>query len=201
MFIVGLTGSLKTGKSTVAKILKGKGAKVVDADQLAHQAIQPQGKCFKKIVRVFGSEILSKGEIDRRKLGKRVFNDQRALLKLEQIIHPVVIQEIKAFIKNDRKKKINDVVVLDVPLLIEAGLDRLVDLTIVVSSKQQLQIKRAVKQLHISPQQARARIAAQMPLKQKIKWADYVISNDGSIPNLRKKVNLIWQKVQQMKRK
>lgn len=201
MFIIGLTGSLKTGKSTVAKIFKDRGVQVIDADRLAHQVIGSQQKGFKKVVNVFGSEILSKGEIDRKKLARIVFHDPKALKKLEKIIHPLVIQEMRQKIRQLRKLKSNHKVLLDVPLLFETGLDRLVDFTIVVKSSRALQIKRAVQDLKISSQQAMMRIQAQMPLKEKIQWADCVIDNNGSIPNLRKKVDLIWQKVQQMKRK
>lgn len=201
MYIIGLTGSLKTGKSTVAQLFKDRGVKVFDADQLAHQVISSQKKGFKKVIKVFGSEILSKGEIDRKKLAQIVFNDFQALKKLEQIIHPLVIQEIKNKIRQFKKVKSNQKILLDVPLLFEAGLDRLVDFTIVVKSNRALQIKRAIQDLKISSQQAMKRIKAQMPLKEKIQWADCVIDNNGSIPNVRKKVDLIWQKVQQMKRK
>ncbi len=201
MFIIGLTGSLKTGKSTVAKLFKDRGVEVIDADQLAHVVINSKGKGFKKVVKVFGSEILSKGEIDRKKLARLVFNDPQALKKLEKIIHPLVIQEMRQKIRRLRKLKLKQKVLLDVPLLFETGLDRLVDFTIVVKSSRALQIKRAVQDLNISSQQAMMRIQAQMPLKEKIQWADCVIDNNGSIPNLRKKVDLIWQKVQQMKRK
>lgn len=201
MFIIGLTGSLKTGKSTAAKLFKDRGVQVIDADQLAHQVIGSQNKGFKKVIKAFGSEILSKGEIDRKKLARVVFQDPRALKKLEKIIHPLVIQEMRHKIRQLRKLKSNQQVLLDVPLLFETGLDRLVDFTIVVKSSRALQIKRAVQDLNISSQQAMMRIKAQMPLKEKIQWADCVIDNNGSIPNLRKKVDLICQKVQQMKRK
>jgi dephospho-CoA kinase len=201
MAIIGLTGSLKTGKSTAAKFFKDCGAVVIDADKIVHESIQRRGKCFTKVVKIFGKEILSKGEIDRKKLGQIVFHDPKQLVKLEKIIHPVVVGEIKAAIKSYRRKQAKKVLVLDVPLLIESGLDKLVDVTVVVAAKQRLQIQRAVQQLHVSPQQALKRIQAQMPLKEKIQWADCVIENNGTIPNLRKKVHSIWQKVQQMKRK
>ncbi len=201
MFIIGLTGGLKTGKSTVARLFKDKGVEVIDADQIAHQIIQSGKKGFRKVIKIFGKDILTKGEIDRRKLAQIVFNDSKALKALELVIHPLVSQEIKAKIRQLRKVNSNQKVFLDVPLLFEAGLDRLVDFTIVVKSNRALQLKRAIQDLKITSQQAKKRIQAQMPLKKKIQWADCVIDNNGSMSNLRKKVNRIWQKVHQMKRK
>ena len=201
MFIIGVTGSLKTGKSTVAGMLARLGAKIIDADRLAHQEILSKGQCFKTIVRAFGKNIIVKGEIDRRKLAQIVFSDTKKLAKLENILHPVVIREIKKQIQALRRKKSHQIVVLDVPLLFEAGLDKLVDLTIVVTASRKTQIQRAIKKLHLSKQEALRRIKAQMPLKEKLRWADCVINNDGNLNKTRKKVTLLWQNIQSKKRK
>jgi dephospho-CoA kinase len=198
MFIIGVTGSLKTGKSTVSAMLKRKGAKIIDADKLAHELLAKQ--CFKKVVKTFGKNILEHGKINRRKLAALVFNHPQKLKKLEGIIHPAVIKEIKMRVQSSRRKK-EGIVVLDVPLLFEAGLDREVDLTLVVTADKKTQIQRAMKQLHITRQEALSRINAQMPLKNKIQYADDVIDNSRSKRDTQKEVNAIWQKILQLKRK
>jgi dephospho-CoA kinase len=197
MFIIGVTGSLKTGKSTVAAMLKRKGATVIDADKLAHEVLAKQ--CFKKVVQTFGKDILEKGKINRRKLAGMVFNHPQKLKMLENIIHPAVIKEIKLRIQSSRRKK-EGIVVLDVPLLFEAGLDREVDLTMVVTADKKTQIQRAMKQLNITRHEALKRIKAQMPLKNKIQYADWIIKNSRSKNDTQKEVNAIWQKILQQKR-
>ena len=196
MLVVGLTGSLSTGKSTVAALLKQKGARVLDADRMAHD-VMTRRPCLRKIVSVFGTEVLHKGKVDRRKIAAVVFNDQRKLNRLVKIIHPFVIKEMTKKVKACQRMKISSVVVLDVPLLFESGLHRLADVTVVVSAPQKQQIQRAMRRLKISKTEALARIKSQMPLHKKIQQADIIVDNSQNLNKTKKQVNDIWQKLWQ----
>jgi len=184
-----------TGKSTVAGMFKALGAKVIDADKIVHQLMSPEGKCFREIVRTFSEDILTRGRIDRKKLGSIVFKDSRKLVKLEMIVHPAVREEIRRQLKEYSQNKRVKAVALDVPLLLEANYDRMVDLIVVVKTSRATQIRRAMKHLHITQSQALRRLANQMPLKEKIRLADIIIDNDGTKIKTKKQVREIWQKL------
>ena len=195
MRVIGITGSLGAGKSTVAEMFADLGAKVLDADEIAHQQITPKGTCFKKIVKVFGKGILTSGRIDRKKVAARVFGDMRQLRALEKIIHPAVRRVIKTKIKQHKVNKRTAVIVIDVPLLFESKLDMCVDLSIVVKANKLKQITRATKELGMSKTDAERRLKTQMPLKQKIRLADMIIDNNGTLTNTKKQVKRIWEKL------
>ncbi|MBU4099695.1 dephospho-CoA kinase, partial [Patescibacteria group bacterium] len=140
--ILGITGSFGSGKTTVAGIFRSLGAKIIDADKIAHRLIKPRNKIYKKIIDTFGRDILNKNRvIDREKLARIVFNNKLLLKRLNRIIHPEVIGVIKEKIKKYPGK----VIILDVPLLIEAGLEKIVDKLIVVTITREEQIKRICK--------------------------------------------------------
>lgn len=195
MIVIGLTGGLATGKSTVAAMFADLGAGTINADLVAHHGLRPGGACFKKVLKTFGKQILRDGQIDRKALAQIVFRPKPAsrtlLKKLEGIIHPFVIREtkkqIRAFQKAGRK-----IVVLDVPLLFESGMDRLAELTLVVKASAQIQKARALKRGRISFQEARQRMRYQLPLSEKIRRADLVVDNGGPIKVTRKRVKEIW---------
>ena len=197
MLIVGITGSLSTGKSTASSLFARKGAKVLDADRIAHKLMEPRKACFRKVVKAFGPSILKGGHIDRQKIAKVVFEDKRKLRALEQIIHPAVAQEIKREIRRYQKSKQRGVLIIEVPLLFEAGLDRLMDVVVVVKASRTQQIARARERSGISQQEALRRIKAQMPLNQKIQRADIIIDNGGSPFKTKKQVDRIWLKLSQ----
>ena len=200
MLTLGLTGSFGTGKTTVARLFKEKGARIIDADRISKQLLTPKGKCFLPVVRRFGEGILKSGRIDREKLSEIVFKDQGKLQVLNRIIHPAVAKRIKAEI-NALKKAKNRFVVLDVPLLIEAGLRPLVDILIVVKASRKLQLARVTQRMRISQKETAHRINAQMSIKDKIRWADIVIDNRGSLTKTKKQVNEIWQRLLKKKQK
>ncbi len=191
--VIGLTGSLSAGKTTAASMFKKMGAKIIDADELTHELMAPQGKCFKTIVREFGEKILLNGKIDRKKLGFIVFRDVRKLKKLESIVHPAVRRQILEEIKNNRKTK--GILILSVPLFFEGGYERYVDLTIVVKAHQHLSIQRACDRLKISKAEALRRIRSQMPQSQKIRLADIIIDNSQTLKNTQEQVKKIWQHI------
>jgi len=197
MIVLGITGSAGTGKSTVAKYIIQKGATGLDADKIVHQLIHPRGKCFKAVVRQFGKNILANGQIDRSKLAGIVFNSEEQLKKLTTILHPKVREILKAKIaalKNTRK-----ILVLDVPLLYESGMDRLCDYVIVVKASQKEQIRRLKVRQNIPKKQALQRIRAQMPLKDKIRLADIIIDNENDLKQTKKQVEELWERLMQKK--
>ena len=195
MRVIGLTGSLGTGKTTVAKMFANLGAEVLNADRIAHQQMTPKGACFNKVVRSLGKDILTAGRIDRKKVAVRVFSDRKQLRKLELIIHPAVRNIIRGKIQQYKRRKGKGVVVVDVPLLFESKLNKDVDLSIVVKANKTTQIARVIKKLGMTKADAERRIKAQMPLQQKIRLADITIDNNGTLTNTKKQVKRIWEKL------
>lgn len=186
--IIGLTGGIATGKSTVSDILKDLNIEVIDADKIAHNVLEYED-VKKKIKDVFGDEVINKnGEVDRKRLGKIVFEDNKKLKKLESITHPKILE----IIDNKIKKAKSELVVLDAPLLFETNLDEKVDETWVIYASEEIQIKRLKKRDGLNKKEALDRIKAQMDLEKKAKKADVVINNEGTIEELKNKVkNLI----------
>ncbi len=185
--IVGITGGIATGKSTVLQEFARHGFAVASADTLAHHCISKGTFCFRAIVRHFGKEVLSKeGEIDRKKLGEIVFVRSAERHFLERQIHPCVIKKLKHFIRTRQ-----GLIALDIPLLFEARLQSLVDRIVVVFSSEKNQRERLKKRNLLNHQQAHSRIAAQWPLYKKCLLSDFVIDNSGTIAELREKVNAL----------
>lgn len=194
MLIIGLTGSLATGKTTVAGMFRRRGGKVIDADKLTHELMRPKTVCFRSIVRRFGKDVCSGGKIDRRRLAAIVFNDARRLKELCRIIHPAVVKSVKKTIALHKENK-KLIFIIDAPLLIEAGLHRLCDVIIVVKANRQLQIKRILRRMKIKRGEAVKRINSQMGITQKVRWADIVIDNRKSLSETKKQVEAIWRKL------
>ena len=193
--IVGLTGGIVGGKSTVASMFKDLGAKIIDADRLGHSVILPYKPAWKKIVKFFGEDILRNDlTINREKLGKIVFSDQNLLKKLNQITHPEIIKLIRKEINFSRNKNNNQekIVVLDAALIYEAKIDSLMDKIIVIYIDEDEQIKRLIKRNNLSKSEALQRIKSQMPMQEKVKMAEYVIDNSGVLDKTKKQVEKIW---------
>lgn len=201
MLVVGVTGSLGTGKSTVAGMFARRGAKVISADAIAHALLRPEGGCSREVLKAFGPGILADRQIDRRKLADIVFKDREALKVLTEIIHPKVRREIQKEIAHLKKTAPRSIVVVDVPLLFEAGLNRQMDVTITVKAGRENQLKRSTKGLGISKAEALRRMKAQMPLRKKIRLADIIIDNNATTTETQKQVKAIWQKLLQKKRR
>lgn len=186
--IIGLTGSLGSGKTTVARIFKSLGADVIDADAIAREIISPGEIIYRRIVAEFHRDILCKNRtINRRKFARIIFSDRSALKKINSIMHPKIISIIKQRIKKTK----GGVIVLDAPLLIEAGLQKIVDKLVVVKISSRQQMKRLKNLKKLNPVQARRIIKSQLPLSLKIRLADFVIDNNGSIAETRKQVELL----------
>ncbi|KAL5511604.1 CAB5 [Sanghuangporus vaninii] len=189
MLVVGLTGGIATGKSTVSSLLKAHTITVIDADVIARQVVQPGTKAHAEIVRYFGEEILlADGTLDRPKLGAVIFGDEGKRKQLNSIVHPAVRMEmvrqvIWAWMKGKRY------CVIDVPLLIETGMHQWVGLTVVVSCPEEIQLSRLMQRDNIPEEAARARVKSQMPISVKADYADIVIDNTGSLDELRSRVD------------
>lgn len=187
MILVGLTGGVATGKSTVAAMFKRCGAVVIDADELARDAVAPGKPAWRDIVTIFGGKVLNPDRtINRHALGAIVFRSPAKRRRLEQIIHPRVAREQQRLTKRAARKDPHAVVIYDVPLLFEAGIDKRVDAIIVVTADQKTQIARLKKRNGLSRAEALRRIKSQMPLSKKIGQADYVMDGTMKKPLLSK---------------
>jgi dephospho-CoA kinase len=181
MILVGLTGGVATGKSTVAKMFKQCGAVVIDADELAHEVVKPSKPAWRQIVKTFGKTILNPDlTLNRRALGSIVFGNRSKRHRLERIIHPRVAREQARLTKQAARKDPHVVVIYDVPLLFEAGIDKRVNTTIVVTADRNTQIARLKKRNRLSRAEAIRRIKSQMPLAKKKQLANYIL--DGTVP-------------------
>ncbi len=190
--ILGITGSFGSGKTTVAKMFALHGARLMDADKIAHNVIKPGNIAYKRIIADFGKKILNKNkEINRSKLARIVFNNRKLLNRLNNIIHPQVIRVIKKQIQASKSK----IIVLDVPLLIEAGLKRIVDKIIVVQITREKQIQRIKNRTSLNRQDILKRIRSQFSQNAKLRFADFIIDNSGTIGETKKQVNEICKKI------
>ena len=194
MILVGLTGGIATGKSTVAGMFKRCGAVVIDADRLAREAVQPGKPAWREIVKAFGKTILNPDRtVNRPALGTTVFGHPAKLRRLEHMIPPRVAREQRRLTQQAAKKDPRAVVIYDVPLLFEAGIDARVDTIIVVTADRETQIARLKKRNRLSRAEALRRIKSQMPLADKRRRADYTLSGTCPFPQLKKQVRLLYQ--------
>jgi dephospho-CoA kinase len=198
VLVIGLTGGIACGKSEVARMLADKGIDIIDADKIAHDFLKPGMPSARKIIKIFGKQILLGKDIDRRKLAKIVFSNTSVSRErrktLNSILHPLIINYIKKDLNKYRKSK-KKAVILNAPLLLETGLEKEVDIIVVVSASRQKQIERLVIERKMSETEAVNRIKAQMPLKDKVKIADYVIDTNEPLKHTQKQVEELWQKL------
>lgn len=193
MLVVGLTGGYASGKSTVARIFVELGAVLVDADQLARKVVEPGKPAWSEIVAHFGNGILlENGEIDRKALAEIIFSDEKERERLNSIVHPRVLEEELKAIDEIRGRKPEAVVIMNVPLLIERGHFNYCDRIVVVTVDEETHIKRLMGRDGFTREEAVRRISSQMPLSEKVKYADFVIDNNGSIEETRREVGKIF---------
>jgi dephospho-CoA kinase len=186
LVIAGLTGGIASGKSTVSAFLEDAGAVIVDADKIAREVVQKGQPAWREIVGAFGQTILlPDGEINRVLLGDIIFNDPAQKQLLNRIVHPGVISETASRLTEIERNQPNPVVILDVPLLIESGMDTGLSDIIVVYIPEPVQIQRLMGRDALTQSQALARIRSQMPIEEKKKRATIVIDNSGSLENTR----------------
>lgn len=194
MLIVGLTGGIVSGKTTVAQIFKRLGAKIIDLDEIAREIVSPQQKAWKKIVQNFGEEILKDNqEINRKKLAKIVFSNQEKLNLLNQITHPVIVEVMKKRLNQISNQASEDVIcIIDAPLLFEAHIEYMMDKIIVVYINEKEQMSRLLQREDLSKDDAIKRIRAQIPIEDKVRLADYVIDNSFSIEQTKEQASQLW---------
>lgn len=191
--IVGLTGSMGSGKTTAASLFKDLGASVIDADAICRELVLPNQLAWKEITHTFGNAVLKEDKtIDRIKLADIVFNDKTQKALLENILHPKVIDEEMRLCGEIFKINPQAIVVIDAALLIESGNYKKVDKVIVVTCDPESLICRAIKRSSLTREEAILRIQNQMPQEEKIKKADYILQNDGNQEDFRTKVQKLY---------
>jgi dephospho-CoA kinase len=195
MVVIGLTGGILTGKSTVSGLLAEKGAVIIDADQIGHETYKPHTKTWQELVNTFGDGILKqKNEVDRKKLGDIVFADRQALERLNKIVHP----RMHAIIRKEINRLKGDgvaVVVLEAAVLIEAGWTDLVDIVWVTIAPEDVVLKRLRERGGLSKDQARARIRSQISSEERSKHADDIIATDCQLSEVKDRVEELWKKL------
>ena len=191
MLLVGLTGGIGSGKSTVARLLKKRGAVVFDADLLAREAVEPGTPGHAAVIERFGADVLAPGgELDREALASIVFADPSARRDLEEIVHPEVR---RLFAEGSEAYRDTDsVVVFSAPLLVETGMHTAFEILVVVSATVATQIQRLMRQRGMSEPSIRARIDAQAPLEDKAAVADFLVDNEGTLAELQSQVERLW---------
>jgi len=199
MLIVGLTGGVASGKTAVSEVLKEGGADIIDADQIARELVQPHGPAWNELVRTFGEEILQgDGSIDRKKLADRVFVDPNQRKLLNQILHPLITEEMDRRTREIGQKNPEAIVVIDAPLLIEVGYHRRADKVMVVVSTQAEQIERLKVRDGINSEEALRILSSQMPVEEKVKLADFVVRNEGSLAEVRERAKEVFRELKKI---
>ena len=194
MLLVGLTGGIGSGKSTVARLLDRRGAVVIDADQLAREAVARGTPGFEQVVKVFGTRVVgADGELDRAALAAEVFADAVLRMNLEAITHPEVARRFAELVEEYRDT--DRIVVYVTPLLVELGLGPAFDLVVVVTASPHLRISRAASDRGISPDDVRARMKVQATDAQRAEVADVLIDNDGTLADLEPQVDRLWREL------
>ena len=196
MVVIGVTGGLGTGKSTIAGMFKQLGAVVLDADVIAHEVMEPKKVAWRQILKTFGEDILNEDHtINRGQLANVVFRDGQRRRELEAIIHPHVLRRIKQQLHRLRRTRGTRAVVLDVPLLVEVGAQDVVDALVVVTAPPEAQRERLKKTFRWSEEEMDARMAAQWDLAAKVALADHVVDNSDGVDVTRTQVKRIWNQL------
>jgi len=194
MLIVGLTGGIASGKSETAKIFMKLGARVIDADAISRDVMRPHTECWQKVTAAFGREILTKDlTIDRATLAKIVFADQDKRLLLNSLVHPVILHTIGEVLDRIKKEDSGAMVIIDAALLVETGIHKRCEKLVVISADEETQIVRLRERDGMPREEAQMRIAAQLPLSEKVKVADYIITNVHSLETLFKETEIVFQ--------
>jgi dephospho-CoA kinase len=196
MKVIGLTGGIGSGKSTVSQFLAELGATILDADEVGHEALKPGTEVWERVVNEFGKGIVdASGGIDRARLGELVFNNHDARERLNNIMHPAIYSMVNARLEEYRRQGVN-IAVLEVPLLLEVGWTSLVDEIWVTVAPEAVVLKRLLERTGLTEHEAKARINAQLSNEERIKHADVVIDTDCSLDELKAKVAGLWLRLQ-----
>ncbi|MGK7377977.1 dephospho-CoA kinase [Planococcus sp. 1R117A] len=191
--IIGLTGSIASGKSTVSEMLKELGYPIVDADKVARLVVEPGSETLQEIEALFGKEIiLPDGSMDRKRVGELIFNDPASRKKLNDVIHPAIRMEMIRQ-RSELLKNGHEIVIMDIPLLFESRLQHMVDKVLVVSVTEENQLKRLMERNGLTEKEAKARISSQLPMSVKEEGADAVIYNNGAVEETKWQLNRILE--------
>ncbi|MGH2655338.1 MAG: dephospho-CoA kinase [Actinomycetota bacterium] len=194
MLLVGLTGGLGAGKSTVARMLADRGAILVDADELARRALEPGSGAYRQVSDLFGDEaVTASGELDRAAIAAAVFSDPERRRALESIVHPEVFRMLAEAV--EARRGTDDIIVFDAPLIVETGFHDACDVVVVVTALEEERVARAVRDRGLTADQARARIGAQIGDAEREAVADVVIRNDGDVAQLEAQVDDLWEQL------
>ena len=196
MYIIGITGGLGSGKSSVAAMFAKRGARIIDADAITRDLLGDGKKCVKKVAKIFPGAILCKNIVNRSELAKIVFSHPRELKKLTDILYPEALKAVKSQISQYKHESF---VILDAPLLFESGWDKITDTTIVVAATRRQQIERARKRLGLTQFQVVRRLKNQMPMKERNEMADIIIDNRHGLTATRKQVDAIIDRLRKRK--
>jgi dephospho-CoA kinase len=196
MLRVGLTGGIATGKSTVGAMFVELGCHLIESDQITHQLFEPGQAVHAAVVKQFGNRILAvDGTIDRRILGDIVFKDPQARAKLNGLVHPAIIQRQQEWLQEMEAQDPHGIAIVDAALMIEVGTYKNYDKVIVVTCSPEMQRERLRARSALSEEKIESRIRSQMPAEEKIKYADFVIDNSGSIESTRVQVETVYQQL------
>lgn len=194
---IGLTGGIASGKSVISSLLAERGALIVDADRLGHESYRAGTETFRRVVETFGRDIVGEdGEIDRKRLGAKVFGDAGARKRLEAIVWPAIREMARERIEEARRQGV-PVVVLEAAVLIEAGWQDLVDEVWVAEVEPETAIERLASRNGLSREQAEARLRAQLSNEERRRHADVVIENNGTLDDLRRRVDEAWARLRE----
>ena len=197
--LVGLTGGMGSGKTTVGNLFKKLGAHVLDADVICRSLVEPEKPAWREIINLLGEEILKDDQtLDRRKIADIVFNNPEKKKALEAILHPRVMEEERTLYAGIVKNDPGALVIIDAALLIESENYRKVDKVIVIACDEEIQLRRIMAKNMFSREDAERRLQLQMPLEEKIKFADYVLHNDSDLTVLKKKVETLFHQLKQL---
>jgi dephospho-CoA kinase len=202
MLVVGLTGGMCTGKSTVASMFAELGCFIIDADQVARNLVEPDAPAWKRIIRVFGKEYLNKDRtLDRKKLAAMIFADAGKRKLLNSILHPLILREEERLVKEASNKGEHRIAIVSAALMIEAGSYKRFQKIIVVACSKETQINRIMKREKVTRKEALQRWSAQLSSQEKKKYANYVINTSGPFPQTRKQVVKVYEKLRRLAEK
>jgi len=194
--LLGVTGGIATGKSTVAEMLEEMGAPLVDVDIIAREVVEPGRPAWKQIVGYFGDSVLKEdGSIDRKRLSSIVFNDEAKRKRLESFTHPFILEEMAGHVDRIARNNPDAIIQVVVPLLIEIGSQNQFDKVVLVYAPGEVQIERLMRRDGIERTQAERILEAQLPIDEKLKYADFVIYNDGTLDETRTQVEDLWREL------
>jgi dephospho-CoA kinase len=192
MLVVGLTGGIASGKTTVARMLKKMGARIIDADAVSREVMVPQTRCWRQVVKSFGPAVVrTDGTIDRKKLAVDVFKHPEKRMLLNRIVHPCIRKRIREMIRCIGREDPAALVIIDAALLVETGMYKDYDKLVVVAADEDVQLARLMRRNQLSIRDARRRLRAQWPLARKKRVADYVISNQASLQHTRRQTRAL----------